>query len=192
MSISPQTTDALALAPAGLLIGGHWESASAAGVIDVYDPSTAEVVAQVPDAGVPDAVAAVDAAARAGNRWATVAPRRRAEVLRRAFELMMERAEPLARLITIENGKALRDARAEVSYAAEFFRWYAEEAVRADGQVSTAPVRHQPDRGAAPAGGRVRAGDAVELPGRHGHPQDRPGAWRPAARRCSSRPATPR
>ena len=129
---------ALALAPSGMLIGGRWEPANGE-VIDVYDPATAEVVAQVPDAGVADALAAVDAAARAGARWAATAPRHRAEVLRRAYELMMERAEPLARLITIENGKALRDARAEVSYAAEFFRWYAEEAVRADGMLATAP-----------------------------------------------------
>ncbi|GAA4683831.1 NAD-dependent succinate-semialdehyde dehydrogenase [Phytohabitans rumicis] len=131
---------ALALAPTGLLIGGQWRPADGGGVIEVYDPSTAEPFAQVPDATVDDALAAVGAAAQAGPSWAATAPRERAEVLRRAFELMTERAEPLARLIVMENGKALRDARGEVAYAAEFFRWYAEEAVRASGSIGTAPA----------------------------------------------------
>jgi succinate-semialdehyde dehydrogenase/glutarate-semialdehyde dehydrogenase len=131
--------ESLALAPPGLLIGGESRAAATGGTFDVYDPATTDIVAQVADATVDDAIAAVDAAAAAGPAWAATAPRVRAEVLRRAFTLMTERAEPLARLITIENGKALRDARAEVAYAAEFFRWYAEEAVRADGTVGTAP-----------------------------------------------------
>jgi succinate-semialdehyde dehydrogenase / glutarate-semialdehyde dehydrogenase len=88
---------------------------------------------------VEDAAAAVDAAAAAGPEWAATAPRQRSEVLRRAFELMTERADELAKLISLENGKALVDAKGEVSYAAEFFRWYAEEAVRGDGLVTTAP-----------------------------------------------------
>jgi succinate-semialdehyde dehydrogenase/glutarate-semialdehyde dehydrogenase len=145
------TTDSAALAPAGLLVGGDWRPAGDGGVIDVHDPATTEVVAQVPDGTVGDALAAVDAAAQAGPGWAVTPPRERAEVLRRAFTLMTERAEELARLIVLENGKALRDARGEVAYAAEFFRWYAEEAVRADGSLATAPaganrilVLHQP------------------------------------------------
>jgi succinate-semialdehyde dehydrogenase/glutarate-semialdehyde dehydrogenase len=130
----------LALAPDGLLIGGEWRPAEGGGEMDVYDPSTAEVVAQAPDASVGDAVAAVDAAAQAGPGWAATAPRERAEILRRAFTLMTERAEALAELIVTENGKALRDARGEVAYAADFFRWYAEEAVRVSGSVSMAPA----------------------------------------------------
>ena len=143
--------EALALAPSGLLVGGEWRSATGGAVIDVHDPATAEAVAQVPDGTVTDAIAAVDAADRAGPGWAGTAPRERAEVLRRAFALMADRAEQLARLIVLENGKALRDARGEVAYAAEFFRWYAEEAVRAAGSLGTAPaganrilVLHQP------------------------------------------------
>lgn len=132
--------EALALAPGGLLIGGQWRSAAAGGVMDVYDPSTGEVVAQAGDGAVLDGLAAVDAAAQAGPGWAATAPRERAEALRRAFTLMTERADLLARLIVIENGKALRDARSEVAYAAEFFRWYAEEAVRAFGSLTTAPA----------------------------------------------------
>jgi succinate-semialdehyde dehydrogenase/glutarate-semialdehyde dehydrogenase len=132
--------EALKLAPSELLIGGQWLSAAGGAVMDVYDPATAEVLTRVADGDVEDGLAAVDAAAQAGPAWAATPPRQRAEVLRRAFTLMTERAEALARLITLENGKALRDARGEVAYAAEFFRWYAEEAVRALGSLATAPA----------------------------------------------------
>jgi succinate-semialdehyde dehydrogenase/glutarate-semialdehyde dehydrogenase len=120
-----------------LFIGGKW--VPAASRFDVLDPATGEVIASVADGSVEDAAAAVDAAAAAGPEWAATAPRQRSEVLRRAFELMTERADELAKLISLENGKALVDAKGEVSYAAEFFRWYAEEAVRGDGLVTTAP-----------------------------------------------------
>ena len=90
-------------------------------------------------------MAAVDAADAAAAAWAATAPRERAEILRRAFELMTARGGELARLISLENGKALTDAAGEVAYAAEFFRWYAEEAVRAAGTVMTAPSGRQPD-----------------------------------------------
>ncbi|MDP9842451.1 NAD-dependent succinate-semialdehyde dehydrogenase [Streptosporangium lutulentum] len=145
------SAEALALAPTDLLVGGRWRPASAGSVMDVHDPATTEVLAQVADGGVEDATAAVAAAADAGPAWAATPPRLRAEVLRRAFTLMTERAEPLAALVVLENGKALPDARGEIAYAAEFFRWYAEEAVRATGSLSTAPaganrilVLHQP------------------------------------------------
>ena len=91
------------------------------------------------DGDVGDALAAVDAAAAAADAWAATPPRQRAEILRRAFELMTSHAEGLAHLVSLENGKALTDARGEVAYAAEFFRWYSEEAVRAAGSVMTAP-----------------------------------------------------
>ena len=92
-----------------------------------------------PTAPCEDAIAAVDAADAAAADWAATAPRQRAEILRRAFELMTARKGDLARLISLENGKALTDAAGEVAYAAEFFRWYSEEAVRAEGTVMTAP-----------------------------------------------------
>src|SRR4051812_15904251 len=141
----------MADAPTDLFVGGKWVPAAAGDRFDVYDPATGSVIASVADGRVEDALAAVDAAAAAAAGWAATAPRERAEVLRRAFELMTARGDELARLISLENGKALADARGEVAYAAEFFRWYAEEAVRAAGTVMTAPsganrivVVHQP------------------------------------------------
>ncbi|GIE87148.1 NAD-dependent succinate-semialdehyde dehydrogenase [Actinoplanes regularis] len=122
-----------------LFIGGKWVAASSASRFDVIDPATGDTVASVADGGEADAIAAVDAAAAAGPGWASTPPRVRGEVLRKAFELMTERAADLAKLISLENGKALTDAKGEVTYAAEFFRWFAEEAVRIDGNVATAP-----------------------------------------------------
>ena len=118
--------------PTDLFLGGKWVPASSGGRFDVYDPSTGDVIASVADGTVEDAIAAVDAADAAAADWAATAPRQRAEVLRRAFELMTARKGELARLISLENGKALTDA-------AEFFRWYSEEAVRAEGTFMTAP-----------------------------------------------------
>ena len=122
-----------------LYIGGKAIPAAAGGRFDVLDPATRTVITSVADGGIEDAMAAVGAADEAAASWAATAPRARAEILRVAFELMTAQREELATLIALENGKALVDARAEVSYAAEFFRWYAEEAVRIDGQLSLAP-----------------------------------------------------
>jgi succinate-semialdehyde dehydrogenase / glutarate-semialdehyde dehydrogenase len=137
-------------APTRLLIGGQW-SPGQRGRLPVINPATEEPIAEVADAGVEDALDAVAAAAGALPGWAATAPRERGECLRRAFELMTERSESLARLMVAENGKALPDARGEITYAAEFFRWYAEEAVRNEGAYTTAPsgankilVQHQP------------------------------------------------
>ncbi|MDX8458048.1 NAD-dependent succinate-semialdehyde dehydrogenase [Mesorhizobium humile] len=123
----------------GLYIGGKWRPASDGRVIEVVDPSTEAVIAAVPDATLGDTADAVEAAAAAAEAWRGTPPRRRSEILRRCFELMTERAETLAALISLENGKTLRDARGEVAYAAEFFRWYAEEAVRISGEYNLAP-----------------------------------------------------
>ena len=132
--------DLVATLPTGLYIGGDWEaSASDDAEIDVYDPSTAEVITAVPNASVDDALAAVTAADDAGPDWADTAPRTRGEVLRRAWELMLEQEERLATLIVLEMGKAYSEAAGEVRYAAEFLRWFSEEAVRNYGSVSTAP-----------------------------------------------------
>jgi succinate-semialdehyde dehydrogenase/glutarate-semialdehyde dehydrogenase len=122
-----------------LWIGGKAVPASDGGRFDVLDPATGRVLTAVADGSVDDAIAAVDAAESAAAGWAATSPRERAEILRRAWELMIEQADDLARLVTLENGKALADARGEVAYAAEFFRWYSEEAVRAVGEVMTAP-----------------------------------------------------
>lgn len=122
-----------------LYIDGTWCPSSDGQVIDVVDPSSGAVIAAVPDATIEDAQAAVEAAARAAKGWRETSPRKRSEILRRCFELMVERSETLAMLISLENGKALRDARGEVAYAAEFFRWNAEEAVRITGEFGTAP-----------------------------------------------------
>jgi succinate-semialdehyde dehydrogenase/glutarate-semialdehyde dehydrogenase len=126
--------------PTGLWIGGKETDASDGGRFDVLDPATALPIAQVASATVEDGLAAVDAAEAAAVGWRSTAPRARAEILRKTFELMIERSEELAKLITLENGKALPDARGEVAYAAEFFRWYSEEAVRIQGSIETAPA----------------------------------------------------
>jgi succinate-semialdehyde dehydrogenase/glutarate-semialdehyde dehydrogenase len=130
----------LANVPTDLYIGGKWRKASDNGRFDVIDPATENKVASVASATVDDAMAALDAAEAAFEGWAKKKPRERGEILRKAYDLTMRDAERLAKLITIENGKALSDSRGEVAYAAEFFRWYAEEAVRNVGQISTAPA----------------------------------------------------
>jgi succinate-semialdehyde dehydrogenase/glutarate-semialdehyde dehydrogenase len=122
-----------------IYIDGEWRTASDGAHIEVLDPAREEVIASVASASIADGLAAVDAAHRALPAWAATAPRRRAEILRRAFELMTARAEDLAKLISQENGKALKDARGEAVYAAEFFRWYSEEAVRNISEISTNP-----------------------------------------------------
>ena len=123
--------------PTGLFIGGEWAKGN--GTCPVLDPATEEPLAEVADGTVDDALDAVSAAHAALPGWAATPPRKRAEILRKAFELMTERTEQFARLMSAENGKSLRDARGEATYAAEFFRWYAEEAVRIEGTVMRAP-----------------------------------------------------
>jgi succinate-semialdehyde dehydrogenase/glutarate-semialdehyde dehydrogenase len=141
----------LAGVPTDLWIGGEWRKASDQSRFDVIDPATENVIASVASASVDDAKAAIDAASAAFPGWAARKPRERGEILRKAYESIMAQAERLARLITLENGKALPDSRGEVAYAAEFFRWFAEEAVRNIGQVYNAPssgarvvVQHKP------------------------------------------------
>ena len=137
--MNAQSTELLRTLVTDLYIGGKTVAAAGGSRFDVVDPATGATITTVADASVEDAITAIDAAELAGQAWATTAPRHRAEILRRAFDLMLGRGEDLARLICLENGKALQDARAEVAYAAEFFRWYSEEAVRGAGSVMTAP-----------------------------------------------------
>src|SRR5487761_2672250 len=141
----------LANVPTDLWIGGKWRKSSDGGRFDVIDPATENKVASVASATVDDAMAALDAAQAAFAGWAGKKPRERGEILRKSYELIMRDAERLAKLITIENGKALSDSRGEVAYAAEFFRWYAEEAVRNVGSNTLGPstgariyVQHRP------------------------------------------------
>ncbi|MDQ1606243.1 MAG: succinate-semialdehyde dehydrogenase / glutarate-semialdehyde dehydrogenase [Microbacteriaceae bacterium] len=134
-----------------LLIGGENRPASNGERFDVINPATGQSFASVASASEDDAIDAVQAAELALRGWSAFAPRARAEILRHAFDIMTSRADELARLIVIENGKSLADARGEIAYAAEFFRWYSEEAVRLLGSVQTSPngqnrilVTHQP------------------------------------------------
>ncbi len=122
-----------------LFIGGQWQAGSTGATIDVHNPATGEQVATVAAGTADDAVAACQAAHEAQKQWAKTAPRERAEVLRRCWSLMMEHQDEIAALIVQEQGKPIADARGEVAYAAEFFRWNSEEAVRIHGSISTAP-----------------------------------------------------
>ena len=137
--------------PTELIVGGQRRPASDRGTFPVLDPATGKTLADVANGTEVDARACVDAAEAAAADWAATPPRQRGEILRAAFQLMVDRADQLAALIVAENGKARADARGEILYSAEFFRWYSEEAVRIDGQLRTAPagtnrilVIHQP------------------------------------------------
>jgi succinate-semialdehyde dehydrogenase/glutarate-semialdehyde dehydrogenase len=129
----------LARVPTGLFIGGKWRDSSDGRTLNVEDPSTGETLVSVADATVADGAAALDAAVAARADWAATAPRERGEILRRAFVAITARAEEFALLMTLEMGKPLAEARGEVTYGAEFFRWFSEEAVRISGRWSTAP-----------------------------------------------------
>ncbi len=123
-----------------LYIDGGWRQGAARERFDVVNPATEETLASVASAEIADAEAALDAAQAAFADWASRSPRQRSETLRKIFDLMTARLQDIARLITLENGKASADAVGEAVYAAEFFRWFAEEAVRADGLVVRAPA----------------------------------------------------
>ncbi|RDV12265.1 NAD-dependent succinate-semialdehyde dehydrogenase [Arthrobacter sp. RT-1] len=141
----------IASVPTGLLIGGEWRDASDGGTFDVHDPATGKVLTTLASATSEDAIAALNAADAAQASWARTAPRVRAEILRRAFDLVTERAEDFALLMTLEMGKPLAEARGEVTYGAEFLRWFSEETVRDYGRYLTSPegknkilVQHKP------------------------------------------------
>ena len=132
-----------------LYIDGKWVDGS--GTVPVYDPSDESVIAEIATAGDKECEAAIDAAHRAFPEWAKTAPRFRAEILRKAFELMIAESDHLAKIISMENGKVFSDAKGEVAYAAEFFRWFSEETVRVQGDFRKSPsgdkrilVTHQP------------------------------------------------
>src|ERR671927_801658 len=140
MSITADNETAVVeAAPTQLFIGGEWRDAGGGETLAVEDPSTGETLVEVADATADDAKAALDACVAVQDEWATHPPRERGEILRRAWEKITERADELAMVMTLEMGKPLAESRAEVAYASEFFRWFAEEAVRIEGRFATAP-----------------------------------------------------
>jgi succinate-semialdehyde dehydrogenase/glutarate-semialdehyde dehydrogenase len=139
MSIATNEQAVVDAVPQRLFIGGEWRDAAAGGRFPVEDPATGETLCEVADAGPEDAMRALDAAAAAQAEWAVHPPRERGEILRRAFEAITARADELALLMTLEMGKPVAESKAEIAYAAEFFRWFAEEAVRIDGRYAVAP-----------------------------------------------------
>jgi succinate-semialdehyde dehydrogenase/glutarate-semialdehyde dehydrogenase len=134
MATATEQQTVLDTVPAELFIGGEWRPASGGGTLPVEDPSTGETLVDVADGQVPDALEALGAAAGAQAEWAQYPPRERGEILRRAFDSIHERIDDLALLMTLEMGKAIPESKAEISYAAEFLRWFSEEAVRIHGR----------------------------------------------------------
>ncbi len=130
----------IAAVPGRLLIGGQWRAAASGASFAVDDPATATELTEVADAGAADAMDALTAAAEAQSSWAQHPPRERGEILRRVYEQLVARADELALLMTLEMGKALPESRGEILYAAEFFRWFSEEAVRIHGRYMHAPA----------------------------------------------------
>jgi len=124
----------------GLLIGGQWRDSASGARLEVRDPADDSVIIDVADGDTDDAMAALDAAVAAQAGWAATAPRERGEILRRSFEAIMDRADDFAELISLEMGKTLAEAKGEVAYGAEFFRWFSEEAVRIHGSWMHAPA----------------------------------------------------
>jgi len=126
--------------PQGVHVAGEWRDASGGGRFTVEDPGTGKRLCDVADGQAEDAKAALDAAVDAQSDWAATPPRDRGEILRRAWQLMTDRADDLALLMTLEMGKSLVESKAEVTYAAEFFRWFSEEAVRIEGRYAQNPA----------------------------------------------------
>src|SRR6185312_13054949 len=133
MSTATHESSVLQTVPRSLYIGGEWREAEGGGRLAVEDPATGETLVEVADAQPADALAALAAAADAQREWAVSAPRERGEILRRAYEAISAQADELALLMTLEMGKSVAESKAEISYAAEFFRWFSEEAVRIHG-----------------------------------------------------------
>ena len=148
MSTATEEKSAVQAVPTQLFIGGGWRDASGGATLDVEDPSTGETIASVADATPEDATAALDACVAVQAEWAKHPPRERGEILRRAWEKITERADELALVMTLEMGKPLAESKAEITYASEFFRWFAEEAVRIEGRFATASALN----GVRPAG----------------------------------------
>ncbi|WP_458042468.1 MULTISPECIES: NAD-dependent succinate-semialdehyde dehydrogenase [Bacteria] len=140
MSSTPETEAALlASIPTGLFIGGAWEDSPSGKTLDVIDPATGAVIKTIADATPEDGIRALDAAVAARDAWAATPPRTRSDILRRAFDLVQERKEDLALIMTLEMGKPMAESRGEVAYGSEFLRWFSEEAVRITGRYGLNP-----------------------------------------------------
>lgn len=137
--MTSRESDLLAQIPNQLFIGGRWVDAEGGKTLDVFDPSTGEVIRRIADASPADGIRALDAAVAAQEAWAATAPRERSDILRRAFDLVQARKEDLALLMTLEMGKPLAESRGEVAYGGEFLRWFSEEAVRISGRYGMNP-----------------------------------------------------
>jgi len=138
MSTATQEQSAVESVPKKLYIAGEWRDGSE-GTLEVEDPSTGEAIAEVADASVDDAMSALAAAHEKQKEWAEHPPRERGEILRRAWEMIGEREDELALIMTLEMGKTIKESKAEIAYAGEFFRWFAEQSVRIDGRYAVAP-----------------------------------------------------
>ena len=139
MTTTDREHSVVAAVPKNLHIDGQWRASVSGRTFAVEDPATGDALTQVADGDARDALDALDAAARAQAAWAAHPPRARGEILRRTYELLNEQVDDLALLMTLEMGKSLADSRAEIVYAAEFFRWFSEEAVRIDGRYTREP-----------------------------------------------------
>jgi succinate-semialdehyde dehydrogenase/glutarate-semialdehyde dehydrogenase len=137
--VNAAETQLLESVPDGLFIGGEWRPATSGSTLKVYDPATGEAIKTIADGGVEDGAAALDAAVESAADWAKTAPRERAEILRRAFDLIQQRQDEVALLMTLEMGKPLAESKAEVTYGSEFLRWFSEEAVRVFGRYGVNP-----------------------------------------------------
>jgi succinate-semialdehyde dehydrogenase/glutarate-semialdehyde dehydrogenase len=142
MTADPHEQAVIDAVPKQLFIGGEWRPAASGTTFAVEDPATGEPLCEVADGDARDALAALDAAATTQEFWAARPPRERGEILRRTYELLTERADDLALLMTLEMGKPVADSRGEIAYAAEFFRWFSEEAARIDGRYTVDPAGH--------------------------------------------------
>ncbi|SJN13204.1 Aldehyde dehydrogenase B [Leucobacter sp. 7(1)] len=139
MALKPNEQELLDRVQSGLGIGGTWEPSTSGATLDVHDPATGEVIKSIADATVEDGVRALDAAVAAQAAWAATPSRERSNILRRTFDLLMERKEDFALLMSMEMGKPIAEARGEVNYGGEFLRWFSEEAVRVPGDYRQNP-----------------------------------------------------
>jgi len=137
--VSINIEEVIAKVPTQLLIGGEWRDSTSGETFDVENPATGEKLATLSSANSDDAIAALDAACAVQDEWARTTPRERAEILRRAFDLVQERADEFAALMTLEMGKPFAEAKGEVTYGGEFLRWFSEETVRDYGRAATVP-----------------------------------------------------
>ena len=170
-----------------LFINGEWRDAASGATFESHNPATGEVIGTAADAGVADVQAAVVAADAAFEGWSTRTAYERSAFLVQAHQLMLERREALAKLMTEEQGKPIRMARNEVGYAADFLLWFAEEAKRVYGETIPSARADQRFLVLRQPVGVVARDHPVELPGVDAHPQDRARRWPRAARSCSSR-----